>query len=106
MRRKLIQAKHVPTLPILAFLKRREDAWPGPGSFLPATGFWWPVGDPYYYDSVKSAMPPETPYKVGLAKMRRLVDQGLVSGCPCGCRGDYTVTDSGAEYLAKSQEGG
>jgi hypothetical protein len=29
------------------------------------------------------------PEKLLLAKARRLMDRGLLGGCPCGCRGDY-----------------
>lgn len=37
------------------------------------------------------------PYKVVQAKLRRLHSRGLVSGCPCGCRGDWEVTSKGRE---------
>lgn len=29
------------------------------------------------------------------AKMRSLIKRGLVSGCTCGCRGDFRLTPSG-----------
>lgn len=32
---------------------------------------------------------PEVPQKVVLAKARKLIKRGLVSGCACGCRGDF-----------------
>lgn len=31
------------------------------------------------------------PEKVFLAKARRLMNRGLLDGCPCGCRGDYNI---------------
>ena len=31
------------------------------------------------------------PDKVVLAKARKLIKRGLVDGCACGCRGDFTV---------------
>lgn len=31
------------------------------------------------------------PPKVVLAKMRALLKKGLISGCGCGCRGDFVV---------------
>jgi hypothetical protein len=34
------------------------------------------------------------PEKVVLAKAKRLVQRGLIGGCPCGCRGDFTRTMS------------
>lgn len=33
------------------------------------------------------------PYKLFLAKARRLCDRHLLGGCPCGCRGDYHLPD-------------
>lgn len=41
----------------------------------------------------------DTPEKVTLAKLRSLVKRGLLNGCACGCRGDFTVTDAGARKL-------
>lgn len=32
------------------------------------------------------------PWKVYQAKLRRLIRRGWLSGCGCGCRGDYTLT--------------
>lgn len=34
---------------------------------------------------------PDWPYKVVLAKLRQLHKRGMVTGCPCGCRGDWHV---------------
>ena len=39
------------------------------------------------------------PWKILQAKLRRLHKGGLLNGCPCGCRGDWTVTDAGAKQL-------
>lgn len=36
---------------------------------------------------------PGVPAKVTLAKARRLIKRGLITGCACGCRGDYEITD-------------
>lgn len=33
------------------------------------------------------------PYKVVEAKARRLIRRGLLTGCTCGCRGDFEVVD-------------
>ncbi len=73
-----MQAKDVPEQPILDYLEKWSRC-----------GFWClNFGETL---NVFLAMPPETPYKVGLAKMRSLIKRGLVIGCPCGCRGDYHV---------------
>lgn len=43
---------------------------------------------------------PHLPPKVLLAKMKSLIKRGLVSGCACGCRGDFLLTVSGlAKWL-------
>lgn len=42
--------------------------------------------------------------KLVRGKMRRLISRGLVDGCCCGCRGDFTLTDKGREYLAAQTE--
>lgn len=39
------------------------------------------------------------PYKVVQAKAKALIRRGLVNGCPCGCRGDFVVTDKGHMFL-------
>lgn len=40
---------------------------------------------------------PDAPFKVVAAKLARLAERGLVTGCPCGCRGDWEVTHKGRE---------
>lgn len=49
--------------------------------------------------SVLSAMPPDLPEKLPLAKMRQLLRRGLVEGCGCGCRGDWTLTRKGFDAV-------
>lgn len=34
---------------------------------------------------------PDMPEKVVLAKLRTLIKRGLIDGCACGCRGDFTL---------------
>lgn len=40
---------------------------------------------------------PALPEAVLLAKLRRLLARGLVTGCGCGCRGDWELTSKGRE---------
>ncbi len=40
------------------------------------------------------------PDKVILAKCARLKKRKLVDGCACGCRGDWELTQAGANLLA------
>lgn len=43
---------------------------------------------------------PTVPYKVVLAKARKLIRRGLLTGCACGCRGEFEVVDSASEAEA------
>lgn len=83
-----MQAKDVPDLPVLQFLADLNGEW----------AFWFGG----HARSVGNAMPPETPHKVVLAKMRQLMKRGLVKGCGCGCRGDFEITDEGRAFLASA----
>ena len=40
------------------------------------------------------------PYKVALAKARKLIRRGLLDGCACGCRGDWLPVDTPGESNA------
>lgn len=82
-----MQAKDIPELPVLVFL-RDLGQW--------AT---WYDYEPRPANTVLRAMPVDTPPKVALAKMRALIKRGLVDGCPCGCRGDFHLTDKGRELV-------
>jgi hypothetical protein len=55
------------------------------------------IGDVYY------AFPAGTPQKRIFAKMRSLYKRGLVKGCPCGCRGDFEITDKGLALIGIKQ---
>jgi len=41
--------------------------------------------------SVVKAFPEGTPEKIIMAKMKQMIKKGLVDGCACGCRGDFTI---------------
>jgi hypothetical protein len=83
-----MQCKDIPETPILAFLADHRGEW----------CHWF---DPDRFDrSVRRAMPPGTPEKLALAKMRGLIRRGLVEGCDCGCRGDFEITEKGMDRLA------
>lgn len=79
--RKAVQAKHIPDQPILDFLETHSSS-------VPACIFDM-QGEELFPNDVQRAMPPGTPYKVALAKMRSLCKRKLVNGCTCGCRGDF-----------------
>lgn len=93
-----MQAKDVPDAPVLAFLALHPGQWHN----------WFGI-EKSNLNSVRHAMPAETPEKVVLAKMRALIRRELVSGCDCGCRGDFEITPKGlvlvsAEELAAARE--
>lgn len=97
MRPKTLQCKHIPDGPVLAFLAAyAEDEWCNwyDLAVLPAS---------VAGRSVRRAMPPGTPDKLVLAKMRMLLDRGVVTGCGCGCRGDFVITDKGRQELQRWQ---
>jgi hypothetical protein len=96
-----MQCKDIPTLPILAFLKRHEGRWCNWSGLEEAqtTEMW-----DWYARSVRNAMPNHVPDKLILAKMRMLISKGLVDGCACGCRGDFELTERGKQVLVLAME--
>jgi hypothetical protein len=42
---------------------------------------------------------PAVPPKVLRAKLAKLIKQGLLDGCVCGCRGDFELTPAGAARI-------
>lgn len=95
---KRMQCKHIPTLPVLRFLAKLEAS-----SRLGGT--WFGIGNDWQGElcerSVQHGMPPVVVDKLALAKMRSLKRKGLIDGCTCGCRGDFTLTDKGRALLEK-----
>lgn len=51
----------------------------------------------------RSIFPEGVNYKLALAKMRLLHKRGLVGGCPCGCRGDFEITDWGLKLIGQQR---
>jgi hypothetical protein len=50
--------------------------------------------------SVQQVFPAGTSEILQYRFMRMLQTKGLVGGCNCGCRGDYTLTLKGLELLS------
>lgn len=44
----------------------------------------------------------EMPSGYVIAKARRLMDRGLITGCGCGCRGDFELAEAGRAYLERA----
>lgn len=51
-------------------------------------------------NSVLNYMPDGTTERRARAVMKLLDNMGYVTGCHCGCRGDYELTQKGEEYVA------
>lgn len=77
---KEFQAKDIPDQPILDFLSTCVERFSRPGCAY--------IG---FDNSVSQAMPEWAQQRPKLvrAKMQSLIKRGLVSGCCCGCRGDF-----------------
>jgi hypothetical protein len=75
-----MKCSDIPDQPILEFLASHGGI-----------GCSWFPGQEYSVAKVMYAIPK----KMVLAKMRGLIKRGLVSGCACGCRGDFELTDKG-----------
>lgn len=87
---KKVQCKDLSTIIILKFLAKYQGRW----------STW---GEGYVMPTVQDAMPKGTPEKLQLAKMRSLHKRELVGGCPCGCRGDWEITDKGLELIGEQR---
>jgi hypothetical protein len=77
-----MQCKDIADTPLLRFIADKQAE----------IGMWvcyWDLEPPYS----------DLPDKLFRAKMGQLLKRGLVTGCNCGCRGDYEMTVKGREYL-------
>ena len=81
-----MKCKDIPDADVLRFLAQHQGEWSTWGDWSS-----WPT--------VQDAMPPGTPAKLQVAKMRMLQNRGLVDGCGCGCRGDFEITDKGLALI-------
>lgn len=59
----------------------------------------WPV---WVFTRNLQCLMPMFPPEVILAKASALLRRGLITGCDCGCRGDFELTIDGAQFLRKA----
>lgn len=87
-----MQCKDIPDRPILEFLA-------DPARYEQSPTGWanWCFEDEH---DVTQACPDGTPSKLVLAKMRQMIRRGVVDGCPCGCRGDFVITEKGRAEIS------
>jgi hypothetical protein len=83
-----MQCKDIPDRPILEFLAKYQEEWCN----------WF---GKEFERSVRHAMPDDVPEKLVLVKMCMMICRGVVTGCPCGCRGDFEITDKGLTELKR-----
>lgn len=88
MKKGKLQCKDIDDVPILEFLNYRR-----------IKGLGWACWYEGYDNSVP--FPESVSSKLKIAKMASLIRRRMVTGCPCGCRGDYEITGKGIEYLVK-----
>lgn len=93
-----MKTSDIPDALILEFLAGNQGHW----TMIFGRKFsWW--GSDGMSDPLHEAdpWPKEMPEKLALSKMRSLHRRGLVGGCPCGCRGDFEITDKGLALIGK-----
>jgi hypothetical protein len=89
-RKKEFQLKHLSTKAILTFI----------AEFQKRTGRWC-----LFYDmDAEFEGWTKFPQNLRMAKMRRLLAQDLVTGCGCGCRGDFEMTKRGYDYIGSERK--
>ena len=85
---------------VLRFVQMVSDGGartPNGTQFVWATWFW---SDDYRPEnSVRSVLPGEWSELKARAYMRLLGRFGLISGCHCGCRGDYVLTEKAKRLI-------
>ena len=84
---KKLQCKDVPEITILKHLSIHG----GTGCSL----FGFDCPECINERSLVHAMPSVKDGNLALAKMRQMIKKDLVSGCCCGCRGDFELTEKG-----------
>ncbi len=75
------------THPPLPWVTSERDGWKP--EYMPHWVFTWNL------DCLMPMFPPE----VILAKASRLIERGLLTGCDCGCRGDFELTEAGRQAI-------
>lgn len=88
-----MKTSDIPDGPILELLAAFHDKWRG-------TRWMMRFSEEHAGEaSILPAFPPDTPEKLVLSKMRKLMRRGLIDGCPCGCRGDYRILPKGLDAV-------
>lgn len=81
------------TQAILRFLKQHKGEWVT----------WWRDGGGGM-PTIAEIIPGHVPEKLLLAKLDKLRRKKLITGCSCGCRGDFEITPAGESFLVGPSE--
>ena len=90
-----------PVLEFIAACERGEKFWYPDEDMRPAWGDKVAHQAACAFHGFENSLDKSTPKGVsaqGVAK--RLISEGLISGCTCGCRGDYELTEKGRQFIA------
>lgn len=79
---KRMQAKDLGDRDFLSYIDTRSAA-------LAAWVCLWDFDGPYL----------DIPHKLIRAKAAKLIKRGFMTGCSCGCRGDFEITMAGRDYV-------
>jgi hypothetical protein len=83
-----MQCKDIPDVELVSFIANKQAE----------IGMWvcyWNFEPPYS----------ELPTNLLRAKFGKLIDKGYLTGCNCGCRGDYEVTPKGLTMIEEARRG-
>tara|TARA_R110002020_G_scaffold343085_1_gene557444 strand:+ start:277 stop:573 length:297 start_codon:yes stop_codon:yes gene_type:complete len=94
--KKRLQCKDIPEIPILKHLSIHG----GIGCSL----FGFACEECINDKSLFHAMPLVKDYNLALAKIKQMVKKDMISGCCCGCRGDFELTEKGKLKLSDCDE--
>ncbi len=86
-----MKAADIPDVAFLEAVERfnRGQYTPADEPTTEAWEFW--AGRPKWATVAEMSHVLNAPWRVTLAKARKLIRRGLMEGCTCGCRGDFNV---------------
>jgi hypothetical protein len=103
-----MKTSDIPEAPILEYLAERQGKWTSywEGYFEGKENDEHPPGSGRligHVADVHYALPPGTPRKLALSKLKSMAAKGLIGGCACGCRGDFEITDWGLAAIGRTR---
>lgn len=102
MKKPQIYQEHIlAILKLLRSIECHKVLMDGGTAFDCGTWFW--ATDYKPANSIVNALPQGTTPLRARAVMKRLDDEGLISGCHCGCRGSYILTAKGRKLSNNDQ---